>query len=136
MDVHCLVLLATSHFLSANVPAPDSSQVALNREPSLEGEWVAVSAAYDGKAGGTARVRFRSGSLELAMDRQAVGLHYQAAGGVVECQILGRRIPGIYRFDGNRLYLCLGRQGGERPRSFTSKPGSGHTLLILMRKRP
>jgi uncharacterized protein (TIGR03067 family) len=40
---------------------------------------------------------------------------------------------GLYQVDGDRLTLCLGVAGASRPRSFATRPGSGHALEHLRR---
>jgi uncharacterized protein (TIGR03067 family) len=42
---------------------------------------------------------------------------------------------GIYRFDGDRLRICLGSGGDPRPRDFKTKPGEETTLLVLRRQK-
>src|SRR5437868_4456841 len=46
----------------------------------------------------------------------------------------GDVIQGIYAFDGDQLKICLGSlQGGERPKSFGSRPNSGQVNFVLKR---
>jgi uncharacterized protein (TIGR03067 family) len=48
----------------------------------------------------------------------------------------GSKVVGIYRFDeGGTLTICIADAGRNRPTSFTSEPGSGHTLQTF-RKKP
>jgi uncharacterized protein (TIGR03067 family) len=135
MDVCCLVLLAATHCISGNVPAPVLFQITVDREPSLEGEWSSVSAEVNGKDFGKVRIRFGQGTMDLRVGKESVGLNYRSRRGALDCMVLGRRVPGIYRIEGNRLLICFGKEGGERPRTFASPPGSDHLLLVLVRQR-
>jgi uncharacterized protein (TIGR03067 family) len=46
----------------------------------------------------------------------------------------GFRVLGIYRVDGDRLFLCLA-QADERPTEFATKPLDGRFLFVLRRKK-
>ena len=47
----------------------------------------------------------------------------------------GQNLFGIYKFDGDRLVVAY-REGGPRPDTFESNPGSGVTLLVLEKPKP
>jgi uncharacterized protein (TIGR03067 family) len=42
---------------------------------------------------------------------------------------------GIYDFDAGKLKLCVAQPGKDRPASFDSKPGSGHTYSVWEREK-
>lgn len=42
---------------------------------------------------------------------------------------------GIYMIEGDIFVDCFSRSEKDRPKSFTSKPGSGHTLVVYKRIR-
>jgi uncharacterized protein (TIGR03067 family) len=42
---------------------------------------------------------------------------------------------GIYELGGDSLTICLGLTGAKRPTAFTTKPGTGHALETLVRRR-
>ena len=48
----------------------------------------------------------------------------------------GAAVPGIYVLDGDRLKVCLGTPGEERPKTLTTSPDDGRTLLIYKRAKP
>ena len=58
----------------------------------------------------------------------------------IDFEIIGESKPsrklGIYEFDGDRLKLCLGKPGAERPTDFSSKTGEGRTLSEWKREKP
>jgi len=43
----------------------------------------------------------------------------------------GQTVLGIYRFEGNRVRVCLGLPGKPRPTQFASPAGSGLVLEVL-----
>jgi uncharacterized protein (TIGR03067 family) len=53
-----------------------------------------------------------------------------------EGPLAGRTLPGIYEIEGDTQKLCLTlEEGAERPKEFTSKPGSGHLLQVFKREK-
>ncbi|MBW3543472.1 MAG: hypothetical protein KY476_24740, partial [Planctomycetes bacterium] len=52
---------------------------------------------------------------------------------VTEGANAGANIPQISTVQGDVLIACQAAPGEERPTSFTSKPGSGHTLSVWLR---
>ena len=42
-------------------------------------------------------------------------------------------VRGIYRLDGETLWVCFGEPSGEFPTEFASKPGSRTTIVVLNR---
>ena len=45
-------------------------------------------------------------------------------------------ILAIYELEGDTLRVCISPVGKERPTEFASKPGTGHALVVLKRKKP
>jgi uncharacterized protein (TIGR03067 family) len=46
----------------------------------------------------------------------------------------GNTNPGIYELDGDTWRICIATRGGERPKKFATKAGSGHALETLVRE--
>jgi uncharacterized protein (TIGR03067 family) len=47
----------------------------------------------------------------------------------------GKTEPGIYTFEGDTLKICGADPGKDRPKDFTTKQGSGLTLVVLKRAK-
>jgi uncharacterized protein (TIGR03067 family) len=45
-------------------------------------------------------------------------------------------VPAIYEVEGDTLRVCVSPPGKGRPTEFASKPGSGHTLVVLKKVKP
>lgn len=48
----------------------------------------------------------------------------------------GKAAQGIYALEGDVLKICYTMPGGERPKDFESKAGSGATLVVWKRAKP
>ena len=48
----------------------------------------------------------------------------------------GQTAQAIYELKGDELKVCLARPGMERPKEFSSKPGSGYILLTFKKVKP
>jgi uncharacterized protein (TIGR03067 family) len=49
--------------------------------------------------------------------------------------LTGLRVPGIYRLDGDRLFLCITDGSKTRPTGFTTQPNDGRITLVFRRKK-
>lgn len=47
----------------------------------------------------------------------------------------GKVVKGIYRFDDEKVTLCLAEPGKDRPTQFAAKEGDGQTRLVLLRQK-
>jgi uncharacterized protein (TIGR03067 family) len=47
----------------------------------------------------------------------------------------GRTFRGIYELEGDWQKVCLALEGGERPKEFSAKAGSGHLLQVFKRAK-
>ena len=109
----------------------------------LQGEWTLTSLEMDGEdapvSGGIAidGDRFRaigmgadySGTVEL--DEAAKPRHIDLI--FTDGPEAGNLNRGIYELSGDTLRLCLNMAGKARPRSFSTKPGSGNALEVFRR---
>lgn len=136
-----LVSLVTSLMLAADDPRSD-----LNR---LQGSWRVASTEYDGKpamapekvvwvfsgddllikTAGRAKSRHRIG-LGSAITPKAINRYFTTAMGGDSILVTQR---GIYRLDGEILWICFGDVAEDQPTEFASKPGSRATLVKLKR---
>jgi uncharacterized protein (TIGR03067 family) len=48
----------------------------------------------------------------------------------------GKTVKGIYEVDGDTVKYCWADVGTDRPKDFTTRPGSGLTLMILKKGKP
>lgn len=53
-----------------------------------------------------------------------------------EGDLKGKAAKGIYQLDGDTLKLCYVMPGGERPKEFSAKAGSGATFTVWKRSKP
>jgi len=117
----------------------------VERLRSLEGTWEFRSLQVDGQpmpAGPTAQLlidgdRFRMDSpeatyegifdIDVEVTPHAIDVDF------VEGPEAGQRSRGIFTLDGDRLTLCIGFAGVDRPAGFVTTPGCGHALEELVR---
>jgi uncharacterized protein (TIGR03067 family) len=114
---------------------------------ALQGEWRFVGLQVDGNdvpasMYGHSRIlmdgdRFRMESPEanydgvLTIDASTEPMRIDIE--FVEGPEAGNSSCGIYELDGDQLTICLGVAGASRPKSFSTKQGSGHALEKLRR---
>jgi uncharacterized protein (TIGR03067 family) len=48
----------------------------------------------------------------------------------------GEIFSGLYKLEGDYLTICYSKGDSDRPTDFTSKPGSGKSLLVYKRQKP
>src|SRR5258708_24492166 len=119
----------------------------VDRLRALQGEWRLVGLQVDGSdvpapMYGQSRIlmdgdRFRMESPEanydgiLTIDTSTEPMRIDIE--FVEGPEAGNWSHGIYERDGDQLTICLGVAGASRPKSFSTKKGTGHALEKLRR---
>jgi len=126
--------------------AADDPKTDLNR---LQGSWRVVSIEHDGKPSmapekvvwvfsddylvvkiaGRANSKCRI-NLAPATTPKAINRYFTTA---IEGDLILFTERGIYRLDGEMLWVCIGEAAMDRPTEFASKPGSKTTLVKLKR---
>jgi uncharacterized protein (TIGR03067 family) len=92
------------------------------------GRWVFKGSKV--QAGYTGADLRAMGSVKL--DSSKKPKHLDLVG--TEGRAKGERIPGIFKFDKERLIICLGpKNTAERPEDFVAPPGSNWTVLTFKR---
>jgi uncharacterized protein (TIGR03067 family) len=153
MKAACFLLLATGVVLAADGPDKDkASRVDLDK---LRGTWSTVSLVNDGKTLVDEKTPAKKGpAAKLAYDAKKwmikVGDKTVASG---QFKIDATKKPkeidvmdetgtknektrlGIYELDGDTYKYCLAPPGKPRPKEFTSKEGSGHSLGVMKREK-
>src|SRR4051794_7154992 len=77
---------------------------------------------------------------EVAEESEVLLLDPKAKPAAIDLKVLsggdrGKVVKGIYKFDDDRLTLCVAEPGKDRPTEFAGKQGTGHTLLVLLRQK-
>jgi uncharacterized protein (TIGR03067 family) len=117
----------------------------------LEGRWQAVTYALDGKEAAAADLKrvqlifdaegrtvavqdgkpfLRSTTkIDPTADLKMMDITFTLGGDK------GKTAPAIYKVDGDTLTICRSAPGMDRPTKFSSKAGSGHTLMVYSRRK-
>lgn len=133
LPIACLALALTA---TSRAAADDAKEIA-----KFDGTWVGVSAIIDGTPmdpdeckrwadtikGGKVVTTYNGKEVATAtyklIDTAKTPAQIDA---VIESGPLkGQTLKGIYKFDGERLVMCLADAGKDRPTTFESKKGSG-----------
>ena len=143
MKVHVLAALAAGLVLAAAAPGEEKAKGALEK---FQGNWSYVTVERDGKADDTSKDArltvtgnkftvkagdklLRAGVLKPDPTKtpKAIDVTY------TEGPDKGKTLHGIYELTGDTWKVCYGE---ERPTELTSKPGSGHILIVIKREKP
>lgn len=116
---------------------------------NIEGMWLPVKAELAGQqmsdaslksihylklAGGKYEVQAESlDKGDYTIDPAAKPRVIDIAG--VEGANAGKKIPAIYELDGDRLTICYGLGGGQRPTEFKTEKGTMNFLITYQRKK-
>lgn len=146
MKLGLLAVLALSFLLAADQPAAKEARQELEK---LQGTWRFVSLEIDGQA--LPEGALKDAKIVIkgdAFDSSSFGIVYTGTVKVDPTQNpktidlafnagpeKGNTTLGIYELDGDTLRLCLALNKKERPKEFSSKPGSGLALEKLKREK-
>jgi uncharacterized protein (TIGR03067 family) len=141
------LFLAVGFLLAADQPKSDANKKDLDR---LQGDWAAVAMVHDGQKlpDDDAQSLFRTikgdqytvflfkkalskGTFKLDATVKPKTIDFLPAGTAAKPQ----PILGIYEFDGDTWKVCYAFPDKERPKEFTAKEGSGHTLAVWVREK-
>jgi uncharacterized protein (TIGR03067 family) len=128
--------------------AGDAKDDAIKKEmQALKGTWVAVSLVVDGKKvdpkgrtvifDGTGKVTVKTEGMPVVEATHRVDPTKKpkvySVTQTSEGENKGKTYFGIYEVNGDTAKVCRASPGKERPTEFSSKPGSGHALVIYKR---
>jgi uncharacterized protein (TIGR03067 family) len=140
--------MALITLLSALLAAPPAKDASERDLELLQGDWAVVTLTYNGQALGddVAQVLFRTikgnefttfqfdkplgkGSLKLDANKSLKTIDEQSAREGSKPRL------GIYELEGDRLRICMGAPGTDRPKEFASKPDSEISLTVWERQK-
>jgi uncharacterized protein (TIGR03067 family) len=132
--------------------AGDPGSAAADDHALIKGTWQLVYAESEGKLAPVERIRnvrveIKEGTHSVYFGDQQVArdIHFtmnpQATPKTTDDTLndgpeAEKQIHGIYELDDDSLLSCVAKVGQDRPKEFTTKPGSGHTLRVFKRVRP
>jgi len=126
-------------------PADD---VAKGEFQKFQGTWQLVSAESDGKKTdkdtvAKIRVVIKGDKHTVSFDGKVIAKEVAFAldptkkpKEVTDTLPGGKQIKGIYELDGDRLKSCVAPVGKDRPKEFSGKAGTGHTLRVFEKVKP
>ena len=140
-----LSLVALVAFATFARPADDAAKA---ESKKFQGTWQLVSAVSDGKK--TDKATVAKIRVVIAGDKHTVYFDGKAIAKeipfvldpskkpkeVTDTLPDGKQIKGIYELDGDRLKSCVAPVGRDRPKEFSGKEGTGHTLRVFERVEP
>jgi uncharacterized protein (TIGR03067 family) len=149
LAVSCSVLAVA---LGPRSWAAQEGQAIKDELARIEGTWQLVYAETDGKTAPTEKIRpvrveIKGSSHSVYFgDKQVVHdvsftLDPTATPRTIDDTVnegpdKGKQIHGIYELEGDTLASCVAKAGQERPKKFSTTPGSGHTFRVFKRVRP
>lgn len=128
--------------LTATAADKDAAKEELKK---LQGTWQLESAETDGKKAAKektekVRVVIKGSKHTVYFDDQPIAKDVTFAidpskkpKEVTDTLAKDVQIKGIYELDGDTLKSCVAPPGKDRPKEFSAKEGSGHTLRVFKR---
>jgi uncharacterized protein (TIGR03067 family) len=149
MNLRTLTVLTVGLLLAADAPKDDAPKKDLEK---LQGAWVLISAERDGQKLSDDEVKktkitFKSDTF-LFPDASGIGTSQK---GIIKIDptkspkwmdskatnddAKGELSLGVYEIAGDDYKVCFAPPGKDRPKEFSSKPGSGHILQLWKREK-
>jgi uncharacterized protein (TIGR03067 family) len=134
-----VVVLLAVVFASAGIVAGGDDKGDLKK---FAGTWSVVSAVKGGKDApegelNDVRITFKGDKMTFKKGDDSkegtIKIDATTKPRQIEVMIEGKSHPGIYKFEGDRLQLCVSQD--ERPTEFKSAEGSKTMLIILKREK-
>jgi uncharacterized protein (TIGR03067 family) len=128
--------------LVAAAGAEDKS--AKGDKDKLQGTWAMVSGERDGKPipeenAKNTKVEFAGDKMVIHnKDRKTEGtfkLNTDKKPKAIDVDLGGQQGKGIYQLEGDTLKVAHGEAGGPRPKDFSTKEGSGVTVVVFKRQK-
>jgi uncharacterized protein (TIGR03067 family) len=152
MKTHALLIMVLASFMvGAGLLAAGDEETIKKDRKIMTGTWRPISYQKDGKkfpeeqlqktrttfdATGKVTVQLEGkiiiqGQITIEPSKKPK----QSDGTFTEGELKGKTL-GIYELDGDRMKICYALPGKDRPTEFSSKPGSGHVLVVYERVKP
>jgi uncharacterized protein (TIGR03067 family) len=149
MKLHALLVLAVGLLIGRGDRKDDASKKELE---TLQGTWGLVSAKQDGKnlpedAVKKTKITFKN-DIYVFPDASGIATSHE---GIIKVDpskkpkwmdskatndaAKGKLSLGIYEIAGDDYKVCFAPPGKDRPKEFSSKPGSGHILQVWKRAK-
>jgi uncharacterized protein (TIGR03067 family) len=120
------------------IAADDANDEAIKKDrAALKGEWKVVSYELDGKKPVSdeqldkVKVTIIEGNTTIDPTKNPKTIDTT----FTEGDLKGETALGIYELKGDTYKYCRAAPGKERPTEFSSKEGSGHTLVVYKRAK-
>jgi RNA polymerase sigma factor (sigma-70 family) len=117
--------------VAGGAPRAEDTGAKTDRQ-KLEGTWIAESVVWEGRRLSMAEIKDRD--LKLSLKGDGYKVDPTKMPGEIDLLEGKDTVKGIYRWDGDKLEVCLGARGGERPAAFKSERGTRTFLMTLQRK--
>jgi uncharacterized protein (TIGR03067 family) len=143
MRTRLIVIAAVALCLGADAPKDEAKK----DQEKLQGDWVLASGERDGEKFPEDLVKSLKRSVtgdkvSVSRDDQAVTkgtftLDPSKKPKAIDVKLEGsdQAVQGIYEIDGDTFKMCYAAPGGERPKEFATKAGSGHSLAVWKRAK-
>jgi uncharacterized protein (TIGR03067 family) len=143
-----LITALTAALLVAADPCPEPEDAGKQDLKKLQGNWAIASVQSEGKPdrkekeapGVTMVVKGDQLTIKEPKREETVTfvLDAKKKPREITLKVKGEKgIPGIYKIEGETFTICFSKGGTDpRPKQFTTKPGSTHTLIVFKRKKP